>query len=967
MFFLLGSIFAIAQKKPLNHAVYDSWESLGDRKICHNGQFVAYKINVQEGDDNLIIQNLTTNYLYKIPRGYDFNFTENDEFLVCKIKPLYADIRLAKIKKTKSTDMPKDSIAILNLKNFEITKFSEVISYQLPKKNSNVLAIYFDKKNNKKNNESMQLDSVKTIENIQHSIDSLKNVLTEIYEKGIKVLKKNETKNDNKINNKIEEGKLLVLIHLQDFSKDSFQLVNKYLLNKKGNFLIMETSKSKTDTNIKTQILVYDIQNSSKKNILSDFNDAENLTFNDSKNMVAFLATKDTNSIQLERNYKLYISRMDNNLQTLDNNDISQIKNNFQIAYSGNLFFNELGNKLFFEIKPKYIPMDTSLPEFERVKLDIWHYNDKKIQPVQLKNMEADLKKGYLTVLNFDNNKLFFLQDTTYDRILKLTKGNELYYYALSTSLPNQISSQWLGYTIQQISVLDANTNIHSVINNNFKGSIIEANNNGTYLVYYDEIKKKYFSYNAKTKTTKIIATDIPEKLYDEENDVPDDANGHGIQKFYLDHYILIYDKFDLWQVDLNGLESSKLLTFGRPKHTRYRVIDFVEVDYTSHEIDSSNTILIFNTFNELNKNSGISTMNIGTKKMDILIDSAVYISSRMERNNFQNMYKLLFSVESYQNTPNLFLMDISKIKSKTQITNLNLQQKEYNWGTSEIFKWTSYTNKKTEGILYKPTNFDPLKKYPMIVYFYDRSSESLNNYIAPAPTPSRLNISFFVSRGYIVFVPDIWYTIGQPGNSAYNYILSGTRAVVKLGFIDSTKIGLQGQSWGGYQIAYLITKTKLFACAWAGAPVVNMTSAYGGIRWGTGLNRQFQYEKTQSRIGASLWENPKAYIENSPLFSLPKVETPIVIMSNDADDAVPWYQGIEMFTALRRLHKKVWLLNYNNEAHNLIERKNRKDISIREQQFFDYYLKNEKPAKWIIDGLPATLKGRTLGTETNY
>jgi dipeptidyl aminopeptidase/acylaminoacyl peptidase len=151
-------------------------------------------------------------------------------------------------------------------------------------------------------------------------------------------------------------------------------------------------------------------------------------------------------------------------------------------------------------------------------------------------------------------------------------------------------------------------------------------------------------------------------------------------------------------------------------------------------------------------------------------------------------------------------------------------------------------------------------------------------------------------------------------------------------------------------------------AAAWAGAPVVNMTSAYGGIRWGAGINRQFQYEKTQSRIGANLWERPDLYIKNSPLFELNKVKTPIVIMSNDADDAVPWYQGIEMFTAMRRLSKPIWMLVYNNEAHNLVERKNRKDIQIREQQFFDHYLKGAPMPIWMSKGVPAIMKGRDLG-----
>ncbi len=195
---------------------------------------------------------------------------------------------------------------------------------------------------------------------------------------------------------------------------------------------------------------------------------------------------------------------------------------------------------------------------------------------------------------------------------------------------------------------------------------------------------------------------------------------------------------------------------------------------------------------------------------------------------------------------------------------------------------------------------------------------------------------------------------------------MSGARALVKAGLVDSTRIGIQGQSWGGYQVAHLITRTHLFKAAWAGAPVANMTSAYGGIRWESGLNRQFQYEKQQSRIGGSLWDRTGLYLENSPLFHLPKVKTPLVIMHNDADGAVPWYQGIELFTGLRRLGKPVWMLNYNGEQHNLIERRNRKDIQIREQQFFDWLLKGEQPDRWLTEGVPATEKGREWGLETD-
>ena len=248
-----------------------------------------------------------------------------------------------------------------------------------------------------------------------------------------------------------------------------------------------------------------------------------------------------------------------------------------------------------------------------------------------------------------------------------------------------------------------------------------------------------------------------------------------------------------------------------------------------------------------------------------------------------------------------------------------------------------------------------------MMVYFYERNSDGLHNYRTPAPSRSTINIPYFVSNDYLVFVPDIKYEIGLPGPSAFNCIIPGVQAVIAKGGVDVENMAIQGQSWGGYQVAYLITQTNMFKAAGAGAPVVNMTSAYGGIRWGTGMSRMFQYEQTQSRIGGTLWEKPLYYLENSPLFMMDRVQTPVLIMHNDEDGAVPWYQGIEMFMALKRLNKPAWLLQYNGEDHNLTQRKNAKDLSVRLSQFFDHYLKGAPAPLWMSEGLPAVEKGKTL------
>jgi len=252
-----------------------------------------------------------------------------------------------------------------------------------------------------------------------------------------------------------------------------------------------------------------------------------------------------------------------------------------------------------------------------------------------------------------------------------------------------------------------------------------------------------------------------------------------------------------------------------------------------------------------------------------------------------------------------------------------------------------------------------------MIVYFYEKYTDAIHNYYSPKPTASIVYPTEYVSNGYIIFIPDIEYTPGHPAKSAYDCIVSGTDYLTaKHHWIDSTRLGLQGQSWGGYQTAQLITMTTKYKAAMAGAPVSNMFSAYGGVRWGSGLSRMFQYERSQSRIGTTIWDKPELYIENSPIFGLPNVKTPLLIMHNDGDGAVPWYQGIELYMGLRRLDQPVWLLNYNGDAHNLMQDANRRDLSIRMRQFFDYYLLGSDIPIWMDEGVPAVNKGKNYGLE---
>jgi dipeptidyl aminopeptidase/acylaminoacyl peptidase len=320
-----------------------------------------------------------------------------------------------------------------------------------------------------------------------------------------------------------------------------------------------------------------------------------------------------------------------------------------------------------------------------------------------------------------------------------------------------------------------------------------------------------------------------------------------------------------------------------------------------------------------------------------------------------RNADQYMLTMSTFTEFPNLWTG--SRLDQMTKISDANPQQSEYRWGNVEIVSWLNMDGVPVRGLLYKPDDFDPSQKYPMVVYFYEQHTNGLHGYSTPTGR-NVINAPVYVSKGYLVFMPDIYYTDGYPGPSAVKTIVPGVQMLIQKGFVKEDGIGIQGQSWGGYQTAYVITQSNLFTAAMAGAPVANMTSAYGGIRWESGNSRTSQYERGQSRIGGSPWEYPTRFIENSPLFYADRIETPLLMMHNDNDGAVPWQQGIEMYIALRRLNREVYLINYNGDAHNPRRRANQRDMDIRMQQFFDHHLTGAPMPEWMKNGIPYLRKG---------
>ena len=918
----VGSAMAQNSKQPLKHSDYDHWKNLKNQKISNNGEWVSYEVNPQKGDGYLYLYEVNTGKLDSISRGYKAVFTPNSDVLCFQIKAQFDTIRKAKMDKVEKEKQPKDSLVVWNLNKNSIQRFAEFKSVKTPEEKGEWLAFLLEMPKAKK--DSLANDSIK--------------------DKG-----KEEKKKGSKGKSDVKKGELVILNFLSG-KEYRYKDVADYNLSENGNAVSFVQVVGDSIQNSKVNWFL--AKNEEVKTVFEKEGLAKNTALANNGDQLAFLFSADTVE---NKTFDLYYQdlKMDQLNRLVDTNTV-EIQDKWTASENGEIYFSKNGNKLYFGVAPKPInePKDTLLDE-EKYKVDVWNWKDPLLQPQQKLQAEKEKKRTWLAVYNIADNKLVQLADKEMPKVKLFDHGNKQFALG-SSNLPYQQLTSWDDW-YSDYYLLDTKSGKRELVleKMNSRVNLSPAQN---YMYWYESRDSVWYSYQIDTKKTIALTAKIKTNFYNETHDTPSDPSPYGIVGWTKDDkYVIVQDRYDFWKLDPKGVKGAENITngFGRRNHIRF---DYEKLDEDELFVDLNGTVLL-SAFHEFSKKSGYFQLKKDDDPKQLVFEDVSYRKTLKAK----KANRLLWTKSTFKEYPNLWTskLDLSELK---QISDANPQQKNYLWGDVELVKWTSGDGEELQGLLYKPENFDPTKKYPMLVYFYERSTDRLHAHHVPQPNWSIINPSYCVSNDYLIFMPDITYhKVGYPGESAYSAIVTGTLAMAdRYSFIDKKKLGLQGQSWGGYQIAYLVTRTNLFACAMAGAPVTNMTSAYGGIRWGSGMSRMFQYEHTQSRIGGTLWNSTLQYIENSPVFFAPKIETPLLMMHNDNDGAVPWYQGIELFVAMRRLQKPCWMLTYNDEAHNLKKRPNRVDLSIRTMQFFDYYLKGKPAPVWMTEGIPAVKKGKT-------
>ena len=602
----------------------------------------------------------------------------------------------------------------------------------------------------------------------------------------------------------------------------------------------------------------------------------------------------------------------------------------------------------------------------ENPSLVLWHWKDPRLQAMQLVQEQQDKSFSYFAEYRVADNRFVRLADDALRAVTVLP--SDRYAYGIDTRDYEQKSS-YDGRYYSDVYTVDLKTGARKLAFKRSLSFFALPSPDGRHLLSWGD-DAHYYVLDVVTGEKRNITKEVPTTFANVEDDhnniIAPPRRPFGWAKD--GSAVLLYDGWDVWKVPakgaaVGGTSAINLTVDGRKNQVRYqRLYAFAAPGSRGGRAGGGGPFgpaapaegvdltkpLYFATYGEWTKKEGFSRVDPvkGGSTTLVVDDASLNFMKARDADVF------VYTRQTALEFPNYHLAS-ADFKSRRQLTDANPQQKEFAWSSgARLIKYVSDKGDTLQGALYLPANFETGKKYPLLVTIYEKRSQLLHSYVAPSET-STPNRSIYTSRGYAVLDPDIVYKVNDPGMSAVWSVLPAVRAAIGTGMIDSTNVGLWGHSWGGYQTAFLVTQTKMFRAAVAGAPLTDMVSMYSSVYWNTGGANQAIFESSQGRFKGNFIQNYDAYIRNSPAFHADKVTTPLVLLHNDKDGAVDFNQGITYYNTLRQLGKDVILLEYVGENHGLARPVNQKDYAVRMREWFDYQLKGAPPADWIVNGVP--------------
>ncbi|MDZ4797935.1 MAG: prolyl oligopeptidase family serine peptidase [Bryobacteraceae bacterium] len=945
---------AQSSKRPLRHTDYDSWKAISGQVLSRDGKYLVYSLFPQDGDGEIVIRDVQSGREVRKavgslppppetseenseagpppPRGVRLLLTSDSKYAIATSYASKKETDEAKKARKPSDQMPKAGVIVVELETGKETRVADVSSFQVPENGGAWVALL----KFAKNAPAVAPPAVEAAKPADGDSEDQRRGGAAGGAGGADAARN-------------EFGAELVLRNLASGSDRVFEDVTEVVFAKDGKALVYAVGSKKEESN---GVYVAVPGSAAAALLLSGGKGKYTRPVWDRlERQMVFLSNRGADTKKFRA---FWWDRKA--AQATEIGSDGTLMPGFVLAERGAVSFSWDGGRIYLPLVTEAAAaargaaagMAAAVPVEDQAQADLWRWNDDLVQPMQKVRAGQDRSRTYRGVYHIAEKKLIQLADPSLTTVNPSDDGR----WAIGNDDRKYRAMVDYDGNYSDLVLVDTLTGQRTPLLQKFRGGATWSPKGDAVLMFR---KGDWLRVKLPDGSMTSLTASLPVKFANEQYDSPGEAGSYGSAGWLKDGSgVLVYDMYDVWLLSADG-KTQRRLTKGREEKLQFRVTrpDGREGaggdDEEERGIDPAKPIWLRAEHTET-RESGIyklGNLQPDSEAVRLLWGPKSYRMAAKAR----DAEVFVVSAQTFAEEPNLHVTD-GTFKTLKQVTNANPQKAGLLWGSGELMGFRSADGVPLQAGLYKPENFDPTKKYPVIVYIYERLSQNVHTFAPPRPGHN-LNFPYYVSNGYLILTPDIVYTIGSPGQSALKCVMPAIEELVKRGFVDEKRIGIAGHSWGGYQIAYMLTRTSRFRAAESGAPVGNMTSAYNGIRWGTGLPRQFQYEKTQSRIGATLWEDPLDYIENSPVFRANKVTTPVLILANDADDAVPWYQGIELFLSLRRNGKEAYLFNYNGEKHHLLKRPNQKDYAVRMQQFFDYFLKDAQKPDWMEKGVP--------------
>jgi predicted peptidase len=637
--------------------------------------------------------------------------------------------------------------------------------------------------------------------------------------------------------------------------------------------------------------------------------------------------------------------------------------------------FSKKGDKIFITLKENKPFRPAQKPKQDVVKMTVWSYTDSILQSNQAgsggtMSMIGSISQEYVAVADIESKKMIRLEQEKGE--LNDKKEDAFFLTRTLKAGADGFEKYWNNAISTPLNLVNAKDGKRKELNEFGDAVFLDVSPAEKFLLYWDESEHNFFTYEITTGIKRNITKSITPNwsaIHDDDiKTTPSPPAGWLAD----DESVLLYDRYDIWQVDPTGEKKPINLTNGYGQQHKIAFRLAMEGNNLPGKIlvSPDKGKLLLNALNLETKENGFYTVQIGRSQEPELLSMGPFCyqikgsvsshcSAGMEPIKARDAKMFVVQRMSASLSPNLYAT--TDFNTFTPLTNIH-PEKDYNWISTELHTWKSNRGDTIQGILYKPENFDPNKQYSVIMYYYVRLSEKMHHFLSPDFSNGILNIPWYVSNGYLVFCPDIHITkAGETGKCAADAVVSGAEYLSKMPYVNSKKIGIQGLSFGGFETYYIVTHSNIFAAACAGAGMTDLISFYNDLR-GDGISQQ-PFAERSVYMYATPWEAPEWYIENSAVFNADKVTSPLLMFSTSVDGAVAFSQAMEFYLSMRRLGKRAWLLEYE-EGNHAVQGKSAEDYTIRMTQFFGHYLKDEPAPKWMTRGVPAKMGGIDGGLE---